>query len=594
MTAQQNFEARNCAAVGLKSGMAGVPEQSAAGVQQQSFVGALEQSAAPAYHSAVVIAGDPEWRRLHPLSPLLDLLLTVGVLIGIVIINFRDTLVEAFLLGSNAGGAEVKNVFEHISTMSITTRLVLGAVIALLLFIIVYGVLSWRFTRYRVYAGQIEINQGILTKKYKALALNKIVGVDVERRIAARIMGLAVIKIVSASDEIILSALSHGNAKEARADLLRLVAVAKREQEGVAGASGQTDAVADDPLQGVQNAHLLDRVVHSALDRDVSATAVRDKTLLQVPVKMLLLATLARVAPLALLFAGAVSALFVFVQGEARESIILTSVSSLVPVAFGVAAFFVKHINEGYGFVIGVSNSQIRISAGLSTIKAETLPLDKIHTVQVVQPFLWRFFGWYMVEAVSSGVNKQSESLTQFNGKSYTALPVGRAADMRRVVQLLLGERYSEEIFAAQRRGAQLSYAAAKRAVPLIVLSASNEGAEVFGDRAENHVFASRGGFFTNRIAYMLPAKAQAVVYRSGPLLKLLGLAKVSLVRRTNTLFYDVAGLPKNQAKELFEKLAEVLAQSDSVEPGDAAGKLNLSAQTVENVLAEVVDEQTA
>ena len=155
---------------------------------------------APESATAEVPAVDTDegWRRLDrrtiwvaPLRPLGTLLLT-----GLVVVTFR--------------GWEKLGVLEPL----------IGAVVAVGGF--AYSAWSWSTTRYRVTPSHVELRSGVLVRKHRAVARDRLRTVDITADVLHRIAGLAVVAVGTgrqggdADDELKLESLARGDADELR------------------------------------------------------------------------------------------------------------------------------------------------------------------------------------------------------------------------------------------------------------------------------------------------------------------------------------------------------------------------------------------
>ena len=95
----------------------------------------------------------------------------------------------------------------------------------------------------------------------------------------------------------------------------------------------------------------------------------------------------------------------------------------------------------------------MRITYGLLTTVTETLPPGRIFAVEVSQSLLWRPFGWWTIKinrmSGKSAAQQSSSSGQQFN----VVLPVGKRADVERVLSLVLPDVPAESIPALWDQG---------------------------------------------------------------------------------------------------------------------------------------------
>lgn len=86
--------------------------------------------------------------------------------------------------------------------------------------------------------------------------------------------------------------------------------------------------------------------------------------------------------------------------------------------------------NHDFNFSLAVSRVGLRLHGGLTQTYSRTLPPNRIHAVELTQPFMWRLKGWWRVEVLTAGVSGASEGTdsTGENKANFTAdslLPVG-------------------------------------------------------------------------------------------------------------------------------------------------------------------------
>ena len=77
-----------------------------------------------------------------------------------------------------------------------------------------------------------------------------------------------------------------------------------------------------------------------------------------------------------------------------------------------------------YGFTVAQSSDGIRVRRGLLGTVAETIPVPRVQAVQMIEPLLWRPFGWCRLEVdVAGSPGRDSADGTARMRK--TLLPVG-------------------------------------------------------------------------------------------------------------------------------------------------------------------------
>jgi putative membrane protein len=170
-----------------------------------------------------------DWQRLHPLSPLLRA--------GRVVV-----LLSVVLADDVAAGLDVRPAWAGI--------FLLGALVAGGL----AGWWSWSTTGYRVTAEDVELRTGLLFRRHRRLPLARLETIDLARPLAARLFGLAQVRLEAVSEggsEVRLSYLDDTTAQRV-CDELRAV----KEGHPVAGPDGASLPEPSRHVLGVPTAEL--------------------------------------------------------------------------------------------------------------------------------------------------------------------------------------------------------------------------------------------------------------------------------------------------------------------------------------------------
>ncbi|MBV8194184.1 MAG: PH domain-containing protein [Candidatus Dormibacteraeota bacterium] len=302
------------------------------------------------------------WRRLHPLSPVIRF---GGLLIAVAVIA-----VPTLETARPRGGRSIS-----LYPLVWGTIVVIGTVSA---------VLQWLVTRWRIDGADLRIETGVIRRQSLRIPLSRIQAVDIVAPLAARLFGLAEVRVVSAgrgSERGRLAYLSSADAVALRARLLALA-------HGLAPETPEPPAV---PLLHVDNTRL------------IAGLTVR------APV----------VVPL-LLMAGAIVA--VALSPGPGVAAVSTMFTFIVAAVLAVGRAF----NEDFDFTISEAGDGVRLDRGLLQRRHETIPFGRIQAVRLTQPLLWRPFGWWRLEvdvarqhAPREGSGREAASLSR------TLVPVG-------------------------------------------------------------------------------------------------------------------------------------------------------------------------
>ncbi len=411
--------------------------------------------------AAPALADDARWHRLHPLSPLVragrQMMSLLVVLVGISVLN------------------------QHQDGNLVADLAVIG--IAL-----VGGFVSWLVTRWQIANGVLRIDTGLLRRESRRFPLSQVQAVDVVQTGVARLLGLAELQLRVAGGDSSrggrLACLKLADAEQLRRHLLALAAVpAGGLAAGAAGSTSQKEAV----LAREQTARMLFRVRTSRLA----------------------VALLLTRAGATVLVVGVATWLTVQLTSSAGV------IAPFLPVALGVAATLWRQFNGEYGTTVVAAQDGIRLRSGLIQTTAETIRPGRIQAVRLVEPLIWRAFGWCRLEVDVAGARQRREDRAE--GQRLRALiPVGSRAE----ADLLLAE-----LLASQPQPSQPAPAQARWKAPLSYHFLS-------WNRDDRYVVAARGRV-CRQTTWVPLEKVQSIRWVQGPLQRRLGLATVHL---------DVAG----------------------------------------------------
>ena len=136
--------------------------------------------------------------------------------------------------------------------------------------------------------------------------------------------------------------------------------------------------------------------------------------------------------------AFAVPAMLADGDPDAWLGIVALALGMGIPLLIAVVAITWAQISKSLRYSIAPTPDGVRITYGLFTTITETIPPGRIFAVEVTQSLLWRPFGWWAIKinrmSGKSLSQQQSSTAQQFN----IVLPVGVAADVQRVLELIL------------------------------------------------------------------------------------------------------------------------------------------------------------
>jgi putative membrane protein len=323
------------------------------------------------------------------------------------------------------------------------------------------GFWTWWSVKFRIDGDDLVVETGILRRRNRRVPLSRIQAVDVVRPLVTRIFGLAEVRVELAGGdqaETKFRYLSRSMGEQLRAELLARAA----------GLPGHTPEAPERPYWRVGFGSLL------------------GSQLLKLPV----------IGGLALFVA-----LLAFGVVYREPGVLAAALPVLLGLARGVMAPLLMHV----GFKAALSPDGLRLRYGLMETRMQTVPPGRVQAVRVIEPLLWRGYGWARLDVTVAGYVGERQVL------SSVLLPVAPRQVAFQLVSLVFPGTNAE-------------------AVPL--LPAPRSLLAPFGDGAagtDNTIFVTRRGRVCRRLDVIAHARAQSVRLTAGPLQRLLSLGTVHI-----------------------------------------------------------------
>jgi len=322
------------------------------------------------------------WHRLHPLSPLVRAgrhLVTIGILV----------LVLLFANQNQAGG-------------DLIVDLVIVAVV------LAGGVVSWLVTRWQVADGVLRIDTGLIRRESRRFPLSQVQAIDVVQTGLARVLGLADIRLRMAGADSSggrLACLPLADAEQLRE---RLLSMARAPGTAAAGKPAAPYRVASpDVPSGPPGAARLPERVLFRVDSGRLAGAI----------------TLSRAGAFAAIVVAAMASV-VALAGQTR------TIAPFLPVGLGIVLAVWRQFNGEYGTVVAAAPDGLRLRSGLVQTTAETIRPGRVQAVRLVEPLVWRAFGWCRLEVDVAGPRQRRENRSE-SQRLRALIPVGSSSDHR-------------------------------------------------------------------------------------------------------------------------------------------------------------------
>ncbi|MFE6254769.1 PH domain-containing protein [Agromyces sp. NPDC057865] len=528
---------------------------------------------APVRPQPVTNLADGEWHRLHPASPLLRGGLVFIAVLGFIIANLRERLVDMFIvIFAPDLGDDFEGEFERwqgdwandpiggIVNRGLVGWAIAGVAVVIVLVIIGFW-LSWRMHTFRVTNEAVEVRSGLLFRSHRSARLDRIQGINVNRPVFARLFGTAKLEISVAgqSGNVQLSYLGSALADGLRADVLRLASGARAEK-AAAQAAKATDApgtidaaaalgapVAPAPPANGRSAvsavigHRVDEFLAPELDPNLA------------PPESVVHLPFGRVIGSTLLGGSTVWAIIlvaIIVIGVSTGQ--LWVLFSFVPAAIGLVSYLWSRITKSLRYSIAGTPDGVRIGHGLLSTGNQTIPPGRIHAIEAQQWILWRPFGWWSIRINVAG---QSVSAGNDAAQRTLVLPVGTVADVHRVLALLLPDAAaSVDAFVDAgligRDGDGFSRTP-RRAAWLRPFSWRRIGWNVV-----DGVALIRRGWLLRSLTLAPLARMQSVAIHVGPVKRMLRLAAVRIHTVAGPVYATLPVADRENADGLFERLA--------------------------------------
>lgn len=383
-------------------------------------------------------------RRLHPLSPFLHSIRQLVVLVGI--ISWRGF--------AQLGFARF-----------------LGVVAIILIGAVVISVVSWRFTGYEIIGRELRIHEGLLSRRTRAIPLERLQSAEVIRPILTRLFGLA---------ELRLDVVGGGNAEAPLAYLT--VADAQNLRTQVLELSAGTTAQSKPEPEP-------ERVLYAVRDEDLILSQILTPELLFVPV----------------------AAAFVVIQFATEASFGFIAIASTISALIGVVYRPLRRGKRDWRCTLTIVGDRLHVRRGLTETRSQVVPQHRVQAVNVTWPLLWRFKRWVRVtlDIAAQGTRGADPD----DSTATTLLPVASVEQARSIVPLCVP---GADILNLPLSGVP-DRAAWVAPIARTVLAAG----------ATEHAFATVDGVLGRRLRLVPYARIQSVRVRQGWLQQRLRLATV-------------------------------------------------------------------
>ncbi|HZL75275.1 MAG TPA: PH domain-containing protein, partial [Propionibacteriaceae bacterium] len=255
----------------------------------------------------------------------------------------------------------------------------------------VTGFVAWYFTRFVIDDEELRIETGWIFKKSTKIPFERLQSVDIIQPLAARMFGLAELRLDVGNSSTKLRYLSRGKASRLRDYLLTR-------------AHGQQASIRD-----------LDQQAAASILTDLGTT---DQPLVRVSPQRLILSFLLSSEWLI----PAAITIIIFVVTAAMD-VMPFALGALIPLIIGMLTLIWRRVIGMFNFTLAESPRGLRITRGLTNLTSQSVPINRIQGVKTSQPLLWKLQGWYRVDVDILGY-AQGDSEDNESNASSVLLPV--------------------------------------------------------------------------------------------------------------------------------------------------------------------------
>lgn len=336
----------------------------------------------------------------------------------------------------------------------------LAAVAGGLVFGLAVGFIRWQFTRFVIDGSELRIDSGVIFRTSRRIPYERLQSVDIVEPFVARLVGLAELNLEMAggsSSRTTLRFLSLAQARELRRILL-------------SRAHGHGEGIAD-------------------------AEAPRT--------------VIAKVSPDQIIIGTVLSLDFILAVGGAATLIVVglvvTSfwaiIGGVIPTVVWAGQIIANRVIAQWDFTLTRGPGGLRITRGLLSRSSQTIPFERVQAIAVVEPFIWRRFGWQRLDVDVAGYGKSDD---ESGVSDTTLLPIAKPELARLVCEELLANSDPDSVEPVRVSPRSWLFA------PI--------GWRYRWVGANQDTFVSREGWIARRTSLVPHHKTQSVAVEQGPI----------------------------------------------------------------------------
>lgn len=449
-----------------------------------------------------------QWHRLHPLTPVLQGGVVVVAVSTAVVLILWENLILPTLLVFFGVNEELPDQELWLFVQEFLGWIAL-ALVALVVVLVVIFWLQWRVHGFRMDDDVIDVKKGLLVKTWRQARRDRVNTIGVRRPLLPRLLGLAKLDIQAAGADanVVLEYLPVAVAQ----DLRRLI---------LQGETADTSDELDEKLK---------REVDVPLFRYVGSLVASLETV----VLCVVVVTVTVIA---------------IVLGD-------LAVWLAVVLALGVYVVYLIERTVRWGnFVVDSLSGDLRVSVGLLSTSVETIPPQRIHTLEFSQPWPWKLFGWWRLNA---NLASQPGAATSKAPEHTVIIPVATVAEVMKTLRLgmpgmMTGETEEQvhDMLSHPRKRREGGITSPQRAQWRVPFSAHLTMAAL-----QPGLVVMRRGILTSRISVTPLTRIQSASVSQGPWHRALGLSQVELQSVAGPVSLRAKALDTEEAQHWWEGL---------------------------------------
>lgn len=503
------------------------------------------------------------WLKLHPLTPVIDGGLALVIIVGIIIANMRDVIINTFVGDRWSSdfeeweGEEEEWSFNEF--LFADNNLIIAILIVLGIILLGLGIawVSWYFHSYQINDDAVEMKKGVFVKKHRRAPLERIQSVNLQRPLIARLFGLTKIDVQTGGSggAVSLAYLANAQAKIVRQQILRTASEATQTpsetpDESVSHGNGDGDA-SSDGHKSAGVAGEFDRRAQEFVDFDIEEHENAHESVVKVPHGRL-------IGSIALSHEAVFVYLAVIAVPIFGATISWAFLAGLIPAVIALAGLLIGRFNRGFNYSISSTSNGIRTGSGLTSTSTDTIPRHRIHAIDIAQPIWWRPFGWWRIRLVTAGSGSLSSSSSQGNLEN-VVLPVGKREDVLRVLEVISPQFEPEGeqhwlLDALEGPGTGFTPAGPKAAW-VLWFGRKRAGISIAHGDSQDAMVRIRRGAMTRHLVLMPVVRTQSIMLHRSFVHRVLGLASLTMHTVPGPAMVMVRGVALSEAKAWWNYL---------------------------------------